>query len=44
MDFVAAENPMGFHASQETARILGDAIDYAMQGYVAISSQTVASQ
>ncbi len=44
LDFVAAENSMGFHASQETARILGDAIDYAMQGYVAISSQTVASQ
>jgi nitrite reductase (cytochrome c-552) len=44
MDFVAAENSMGFHASQETARILGDAIDYAMKGYVAINSQTVALQ
>jgi nitrite reductase (cytochrome c-552) len=44
LDFVAAENSMGFHASQETARILGDAIDYAMQGYVAISGQMVASQ
>lgn len=44
LDFVAAENSMGFHASQETARILGDAIDYAMQGYVSISGQAVASQ
>ncbi len=29
MDFVAAENSMGFHASQELARILGEAIDLA---------------
>jgi nitrite reductase (cytochrome c-552) len=35
LDFVAAENSMGFHASQETARILGEAIDYARQGEVA---------
>ena len=32
LDFVAAENSMGFHAPQELARILGDAIDYARQG------------
>jgi nitrite reductase (cytochrome c-552) len=32
LDFVAAENSMGFHASQETARILGESIDYARQG------------
>jgi nitrite reductase (cytochrome c-552) len=32
LDFVAAENSMGFHAPQETARILGEAIDYARQG------------
>ena len=44
LDFVAAENSMGFHASQETARILGDAIDYAMQGYVSLSGQAVVSQ
>ncbi len=31
-DFVAAENSMGFHAPQEAARILGEAIDYARQG------------
>jgi nitrite reductase (cytochrome c-552) len=28
-DFVSAENSMGFHSPQETARILGDAIDFA---------------
>ncbi|MBP1691910.1 MAG: nrfA, partial [Bacteroidetes bacterium] len=33
-DFVAAENSMGFHAPQEAARILGEAIDYARQGQV----------
>jgi len=32
LDFVAAQNSMGFHAPQELARILGEAIDYARQG------------
>ncbi len=32
LDFVAAENSMGFHAPQETARILGEAVDEARQG------------
>ncbi|HEY0715121.1 MAG TPA: ammonia-forming cytochrome c nitrite reductase subunit c552, partial [Polyangia bacterium] len=32
LDFVAAENSMGFHAPAEAARILGEAIDYARQG------------
>lgn len=31
LDFVAAENSMGFHAPQEMARILGEAIDFARQ-------------
>lgn len=35
LDFVAAENSMGFHAPQELARILGETIDYARQGQVA---------
>ncbi len=35
-DFVAAENSMGFHAPQEVARILAEAIDYARQGQLAI--------
>lgn len=34
LDFVNAENSMGFHAPQETARILGESIDYARQAQV----------
>jgi nitrite reductase (cytochrome c-552) len=36
LDFIAAENSMGFHAPQEAARILGEAIDYARQGQLAL--------
>jgi nitrite reductase (cytochrome c-552) len=36
LDFVAAENSMGFHAPQETARLLAEAIDYARQGELAL--------
>ena len=32
LDFVAAENSMGFHAPQELARILAEVIDHARQG------------
>ena len=35
LDLVAAENSMGFHASQETARILGESIDYFRQAELA---------
>jgi len=35
LDYIAAENSMGFHAPQEAARILGEAIDLARQGQVA---------
>jgi nitrite reductase (cytochrome c-552) len=35
LDFVAAENSMGFHAPQEAARILGEATDLARQGQIA---------
>jgi nitrite reductase (cytochrome c-552) len=35
LDFIAAENSMGFHAPQEAARILAEAADYARQGQVA---------
>jgi nitrite reductase (cytochrome c-552) len=34
LDFVAAENSMGFHAPQETARILGESIDLSRQAEV----------
>ncbi|MCC6574017.1 MAG: ammonia-forming cytochrome c nitrite reductase subunit c552 [Planctomycetes bacterium] len=36
LDFVAAENSMGFHAPQEVARILGESADFARQGEVAV--------
>jgi nitrite reductase (cytochrome c-552) len=32
VDFINAENSMGFHAPQEAARILAEAIDYCRQG------------
>jgi len=35
-DFIAAENSMGFHAPQESARILAEAIDFARQGQIAL--------
>lgn len=35
LDYVAAENSMGFHAPQEAARILAEAADDARQGQVA---------
>ena len=48
LDFIAAENSMGFHAPQEAARILGEAADYARQGQVAAlkakSSATVGAK
>ena len=34
LDFIAAENSMGFHAPQEAARVLAEAIDFARQGQV----------
>jgi nitrite reductase (cytochrome c-552) len=35
LDFVAAENSMGFHAPAEAARILGESIDYSRQAQLA---------
>ena len=37
LDFVSAENSMGFHAPQEAARILAEAIDYARQGELQVA-------
>ncbi len=34
LDYVAAENSMGFHAPQELGRILGESIDLARQAQV----------
>jgi nitrite reductase (cytochrome c-552) len=39
VDFINAENSMGFHAPQEAARILGEAIDYARQGQISVLEQ-----
>jgi nitrite reductase (cytochrome c-552) len=36
LDFVEAENSTGFHAPQEAARILGESIDDARRGQVAL--------
>lgn len=36
LDFIEAENSMGFHAPQEAARILGASIDFSRQGQVAL--------
>ena len=36
LDFIAAENSMGFHAAQEAARILAEAIDFAHRGRLAL--------
>jgi nitrite reductase (cytochrome c-552) len=37
LDYVAAENSMGFHAPQELARVLGESIDLARQAQVKAS-------
>jgi nitrite reductase (cytochrome c-552) len=34
LDFIEAENSMGFHASQESARILGESANLARQGQI----------
>jgi nitrite reductase (cytochrome c-552) len=31
LDYISSENSRGFHASQESARILGESIDYSRQ-------------
>ncbi len=37
LDYVNAENSMGFHAAQEAARILGESIDLARQGQLVVA-------
>lgn len=36
IDFVEAENSTGFHAGQEAARILGEAIDFVRKGQLSV--------
>jgi len=38
LDFVAAENSMGFHAPPEAARILAESIDYSRQAQLALAA------
>ena len=40
LDFVEAENSSGFHAPQESARILGQSIDLCRQGQIALRDVT----
>ncbi len=42
LDFVEAENSTGFHAPQEALRILGQSIDHARQGQLALRHPLVA--
>ena len=42
LDFVEAENSTGFHAPQEAARILGESINFARKGQIAIRDGKVA--
>lgn len=44
VDMVASENSMGFHAPQETAKVLGEAIDYARQGQLAARAAASSGQ
>ena len=39
LDFVEAENSIGFHAPQEAARILGESIDFSRQGQNALRTR-----
>ncbi len=39
LDFILAENSLGFHAPQESARILAEAIDLARQGQLKAATQ-----
>ncbi|MET0411445.1 MAG: ammonia-forming cytochrome c nitrite reductase subunit c552 [Polyangiaceae bacterium] len=43
LDYIAAENSMGFHAPQEAARVLGEAIDYGRQGVIAVLRRSAPS-
>jgi nitrite reductase (cytochrome c-552) len=44
LDFIEAENSMGFHAPQEAARILAESINFSRQGQVAVRGSRQLSQ
>jgi nitrite reductase (cytochrome c-552) len=39
LDFVEAENSMGFHAPEEAARILAESINFTRQGQMALRGE-----
>ncbi|HET9229232.1 MAG TPA: ammonia-forming cytochrome c nitrite reductase subunit c552 [Thermoanaerobaculia bacterium] len=41
LDFIEAENSMGFHASQEAVRVLGQSIDYSRRGQATLAGLTL---
>jgi nitrite reductase (cytochrome c-552) len=43
LDFVEAENSTGFHAPQESARILAESIDFSRKGQNALRTKTAAA-
>lgn len=43
VDFIEAENSMGFHAPQEAVRILGESIDFSRKGQNALRSTSARS-
>jgi nitrite reductase (cytochrome c-552) len=43
LDFIEAENSMGFHAPQEAARILGQSIDFSRRGQVSLRDRRPAA-
>jgi len=40
-DFIEAENSMGFHADQESVRVLGKSVNYARLGQMALAGEAV---
>jgi nitrite reductase (cytochrome c-552) len=44
LDFIEAENSMGFHASQEAARILGESANLSRQGQILLRDPTFKPQ
>lgn len=42
LDYIAADNSMGFHAPQESVRVLGTAVDLARQGQLTLRDKPTA--
>lgn len=44
VDFIEAENSMGFHAPQEAARVLAHSIDFSRKGQVAVQERATEAE